>query len=54
MANQGRWVNSKDVKYQDDPGHWKHQMVSHARWGERTAELVQLYNRVIMRDAKSS
>jgi hypothetical protein len=26
--------------------------VSHEKWGERTTELVQLYNRLIMRDVK--
>ena len=52
MANQGRWVSRKDVKYQVDPGQRKQQVVSHEKWGERTAELVQLYNRLIMRDAK--
>ena len=52
MANQGRWVSRKDVKYQVDPGQRKQQVVSHEKWGERTTELVQLYNRLIMRDAK--
>ncbi len=51
MANQ-RWVSRKDVKYQVDPGLGKQQVVSHEKWGERTTELVQLYNRLIMRDAK--
>lgn len=50
MANQGRWVSRKDVKYQVDPGPRKLQVVSQEKWGERTAELVQLYNRLIMRD----
>ncbi len=54
MAKLGRWVSRKDVKYQVDPGQRKQQVVSHEKWGERAAELVQLYNRLIMRDAKSS
>lgn len=52
MANQGRWVSRKDVKYQVDPGARKLQVVSHEKWGERTTELVSLYNRLIMREAK--
>ncbi len=52
MAGQGRWVSRKDVKYQVDPGARKLQVVSHEKWGERTNELVQLYNRLIMREAK--
>jgi ABC-type Fe3+ transport system substrate-binding protein len=52
VANQGRWVSRKDVKYQVDPGQRKQQVVSHEKWGERTTELVQLYNRLIMRAAK--
>ena len=52
MANQGRWVSRKDVKYQVDPGQRKLQVVSQEKWGERTTELVQLYNRLIMREAK--
>ena len=52
MANQGRWVSRKDVKYQVDPGQRKLQVVSQEKWGERTKELVQLYNRLIMREAK--
>ena len=47
-----RWVSRKDVKYQVDAGLRKQQVASHEKWGERTAELVQLYNRLIMRDAK--
>ncbi len=54
MAKLGRWVSRKDVKYQVDPGQRKQQVVSHEKWRERAAELVQLYNRLIMRDAKSS
>ena len=52
MANQGRWVSRKDVKYQIDPGTRKLQVVSQEKWGERTNELVQLYNRLIMREAR--
>jgi hypothetical protein len=47
-------VNRQDVKYQADPGPRKQQVVSDEKWGERTNELVLLYNRLIMRDAKSS
>ena len=52
MSNQGRWVSRKDVKYQVDPGARKLQVVSQEKWGERTNELVQLYNRLIMREAR--
>lgn len=52
MAGQGRWVSRKDVKYQVDPGARKLQVVSHEKWGEWTNELVQLYNRLIMREAE--
>jgi len=52
MAGQGRWVSRKDVKYQVDPGTRKLQVVSQEKWGERTNELVQLYNRLIRRDAR--
>jgi iron(III) transport system substrate-binding protein len=51
MATQGRWVSRKDIKYLVDPSARKLQVVSQERWGERTNELVQLYNRLIMRDA---
>lgn len=44
MAKPGRWVSRKDVKYQVDPGQRKQQVVTHEKWGERAAELVQLYN----------
>jgi hypothetical protein len=52
MASQGRWVSRKDVKYLVDPGARKLQVVSQEKWGERTAELVQLYNHLIMQEAK--
>ena len=51
MANQALG-EPLDVKYQVDPGLRKQQVVSHEKWGERTTELVQPYNRLIMRHAK--
>ena len=50
MASQGRWVRRKDVKYLVDPGQKKLQVVSYEKWGDRTNELVQTYNKLIMRE----
>ena len=50
MASQGRWVSRKDVKYLVDPGQKKLQVVSYEKWGDRTNELVQTYNKLIMRE----
>jgi hypothetical protein len=50
MAGQGRWVSRKDVKYLVDPGQKKLQVVSYEKWGDRTNELVQTYNKLIMRE----
>ena len=50
MAGQGRWVSRKDVKYLVDPGQKKLQVVSYEKWGDRTNELVQTYNKLIKRD----
>jgi hypothetical protein len=40
----------QDVKYLVDPGQKKLQVVSYERWGDRTNELVQTYNKLIMRE----
>jgi iron(III) transport system substrate-binding protein len=48
MAQQGRWVSRKDVKYLLDPGSRNVQMVS-LKWGERDVELVQLFNKLVLR-----
>lgn len=51
MAQQGRWVSRKDVKYLLDPGSRNVQMVS-LKWGERDFELVQLFNKLILRQGE--
>jgi iron(III) transport system substrate-binding protein len=51
MAQQGRWVSRKDVKYLLDPGTRNVQMVS-LKWGERDMELVQLFNKLILRQGE--
>jgi hypothetical protein len=43
-------VSRKDVKYLVDPGQKKLQVVSYEKWGDRTNELVQTYNKLIMRE----
>ncbi len=48
MAQQGRWVSRKDVGYLLDPGARNLQMVS-LKWGERDVELVQLFNKLLLR-----
>ena len=48
--HQRRWVSRKDVKYLVDPGQKKLQVVSYEKWGDRTNELVQTYNKLIMRE----
>jgi hypothetical protein len=50
MIGQGRWVSRKDVKYLVDPGQKKLQVVSYEKWGDQTNELVQTYNKLIMRE----
>lgn len=49
MAAQGRWVSRQDVKYLVDPGNRKVQVVSPLKWGERANELVELFDKLIMR-----
>jgi iron(III) transport system substrate-binding protein len=49
MASQGRWVSRQDVPYLVDPGSRKVVTVSPLKWGERTAELVELFNKLLMR-----
>ena len=49
MASQGRWVSRQDVPYLVDPGSRKVITVSPLKWGERTAELVELFNKLLMR-----
>ena len=49
MAAQGRWVSRQDIKYLVDPGTRRVQTVSPLKWGERTSELVELFDRLIMR-----
>jgi iron(III) transport system substrate-binding protein len=51
MAAQGRWVSRQDVKYLVDPGARRVQVVSPLKWGERTNELVELFDKLIMRKA---
>jgi iron(III) transport system substrate-binding protein len=51
MAAQGRWVSRKDVKYLLDPGSHNVQMVS-LKWGERDVELVQLFNKLVLRQGE--
>ena len=43
-------VSRKDVKYLVGPGQKKLQVVSYEKWGDRTNELVQAYNKLIMRE----
>jgi ABC-type Fe3+ transport system substrate-binding protein len=49
MAAQGRWVSRRDVRYLVDPGTRRVQTVSPVKWGERTAELIALFEKLIMR-----
>ena len=49
MAAQGRWVARQDVKYLVDPGTRKVQVVSPLKWGDRANELVELFDKLIMR-----
>jgi iron(III) transport system substrate-binding protein len=49
MAAQGRWVSRQDVKYLVDPGNRRVQTVSPIKWGERAAELVELFDKLILR-----
>lgn len=49
MAAQGRWVSRQDVKYLVDPGTRKVQVVSPLKWGERAQELVELFDKLILR-----
>ena len=39
-----------DTKYLVDPGQKKLQVVSCEKWGDRANELVQTYNKLIMRE----
>ena len=54
MAAQGRWVSRQDVRYLVDPGTRRVQTVSPIKWGERTEELVQLFDKLIMRKVSRS
>jgi len=49
MAAQGRWVSRRDVKYLVDPGNRRVQIVSPLKWGERANELVELFDKLILR-----
>ena len=49
MAAQGRWVGRQDVKYLVDPGSRKVQVVSPLKWGDRAQELVELFDKLILR-----
>jgi iron(III) transport system substrate-binding protein len=49
MAAQGRWVSRQDIKYLVDPGTRRVQTVSPLKWGERSTELVELFDKLIMR-----
>ena len=49
MAAQGRWVSRQDIKYLVDPGTRRVQTVSPLKWGERATELVELFDKLIMR-----
>jgi iron(III) transport system substrate-binding protein len=49
MAAQGRWVSRQDIKYLVDPGTRRIQMVSPLKWGERSQELVQLFDKLLLR-----
>ena len=49
MAAQGRWVSRQDVKYLVDPGNRRVQIVSPLKWGERANELVELFDKLILR-----
>ena len=49
MAGQGRWVSRQDVKYLVDPGNRRVQTVSPIKWGERATELVELFDKLILR-----
>jgi iron(III) transport system substrate-binding protein len=51
MAAQGRWVSRQDVKYLLDPGKRRVQVVSPLKWGDRSNELVALFDKLIMRKA---
>jgi ABC-type uncharacterized transport system auxiliary subunit len=41
-----------DTKYLVDPGQKKLQVISDEKWGDRTNELVQTYNKLIMREGQ--
>jgi hypothetical protein len=49
IAAQGRWVSRQEIKYLVDPGHRRVQAVSPLKWGERANELVELFDRLILR-----
>jgi iron(III) transport system substrate-binding protein len=49
MAAQGRWVSRQDVKYLVDPGNRRVQTVSPLKWGERANELVEIFDKLILR-----
>lgn len=49
MAAQGRWVSRQEVKYLVDPGTRRIQMVSPIKWGERSQELVELFDKLLLR-----
>ena len=49
MAAQGRWVSRQDVKYLVDPGARRVLTVSPLKWGERANELVELFDKLILR-----
>ena len=39
-----------DTQYRVDPGQKKLQVISDEKWGDRINELVQAYNKLIMRE----
>ena len=49
MAAQGRWVGRQEIKYLVDPGSRKVQVVSPLKWGDRAQELVELFDKLILR-----
>jgi iron(III) transport system substrate-binding protein len=49
MAAQGRWVSRQDVKFLVDPGNRRVQTVSPLKWGDRANELVELFDKLILR-----
>jgi iron(III) transport system substrate-binding protein len=51
MAQQGRWVSRKDVRYLADL-RGKQMQIPSANWDERQVELIKLFNGIFLKDGK--